>query len=82
MSSIDGVVLVEPGYLQDRRVFAMVVLTFRYGREDEEVMGLKFYTEAILDYRQVRAKKPTGDPRIQNDQNYSPPFFCYRLERC
>ncbi|XP_022643914.1 phosrestin-2-like [Varroa destructor] len=53
VSSIDGVVLVEPGYLQDRRVFAMVVLTFRYGREDEEVMGLKFYTEAILDYRQV-----------------------------
>ncbi|OQR70092.1 phosrestin-2-like [Tropilaelaps mercedesae] len=53
VSSIDGVVLVEPGYLKDRRVFAMVVLTFRYGREDEEVMGLKFYTEAILDYRQV-----------------------------
>lgn len=53
VSTIDGVVLVESNYVQNRRVYAMVVLTFRYGREDEEVMGLKFYTEAVLDYRQV-----------------------------
>ncbi|XP_064458834.1 arrestin homolog, partial [Ornithodoros turicata] len=53
VSSIDGVVLVDPAYLKDRRIFAMVLLTFRYGREDEEVMGLKFFTEAILDFKQV-----------------------------
>ncbi|XP_072145468.1 phosrestin-2-like [Dermacentor andersoni] len=53
VSPIDGVVLVDPTYLKDRRVYAMVLLTFRYGREDEEVMGLKFFTEAILDFKQV-----------------------------
>ncbi|XP_018493857.1 phosrestin-2-like [Galendromus occidentalis] len=53
VTSIDGVVLVESNYVGNRCVFAMVVLNFRYGREDEEVMGLKFYTEAILDYKQV-----------------------------
>ncbi|KAH7982289.1 hypothetical protein HPB52_003802 [Rhipicephalus sanguineus] len=53
VSAIDGVVLVDPTYLKDRRVYAMVLLTFRYGREDEEVMGLKFFTEAILDFKQV-----------------------------
>ncbi|XP_042148715.1 arrestin homolog [Ixodes scapularis] len=53
VSAIDGVVLVDPAYLKDRRVYAMVLLTFRYGREDEEVMGLKFFTEAILDFKQV-----------------------------
>ncbi|KAH9361457.1 hypothetical protein HPB48_003869 [Haemaphysalis longicornis] len=58
VSAIDGVVLVDPAYLKDRRVYAMVLLTFRYGREDEEVMGLKFFTEAILDFKQVRPLGP------------------------
>lgn len=30
------------------QVFGQVTLTFRYGREDEEVMGLKFCNEAIM----------------------------------
>nr|CAD7456309.1 unnamed protein product [Timema tahoe] len=29
-------------------VFGQVTLTFRYGREDEEVMGLKFCNEAVM----------------------------------
>ncbi|KAK9496484.1 hypothetical protein O3M35_013246 [Rhynocoris fuscipes] len=29
-------------------IFGQVTLTFRYGREDEEVMGLKFCNEAIM----------------------------------
>lgn len=59
VSAIDGVVLVDPTYLKDRRVYAMVLLTFRYGREDEEVMGLKFFTEAILDFKQVYPEPTT-----------------------
>ncbi|XP_055936246.1 arrestin homolog [Argiope bruennichi] len=53
---IDGVVLTDPDLSAQHepfKIFALVVLTFRYGREDEEVMGLKFYTEAILHYEQV-----------------------------
>lgn len=30
------------------QVYGQVTLTFRYGREDEEVMGLKFCNEAIM----------------------------------
>lgn len=60
VSTIDGVVLVDPAYLKDRRVYAMVLLTFRYGREDEEVMGLKFFTEAILDFKQVYPEPTTS----------------------
>jgi len=30
------------------QVFGQVTLTFRYGREDEEVMGLKFCNEAMM----------------------------------
>jgi beta-arrestin len=30
------------------KVFGQVTLTFRYGREDEEVMGLRFCNEAVM----------------------------------
>ena len=30
------------------QVYGQVTLTFRYGREDEEVMGLKFCNEAVM----------------------------------
>jgi len=34
-------------------VFGQITLTFRYGREDEEVMGLKFCNEAIMCLAQI-----------------------------
>ncbi|XP_076653497.1 arrestin homolog isoform X2 [Halictus rubicundus] len=43
-----GVVLVDPEFLQNRRVHGKITLTFRYGREDEEVMGLKFCNEVVM----------------------------------
>ncbi|KAK6620735.1 hypothetical protein RUM43_011030 [Polyplax serrata] len=43
-----GVVYVDPAYLEDKKVYGQITLTFRYGREDEEVMGLKFCNEAIM----------------------------------
>ncbi|XP_054270968.1 arrestin homolog isoform X2 [Macrosteles quadrilineatus] len=48
VGKIHGVVIVEPDFLQNRKIFGQVTLTFRYGREDEEVMGLKFCNEAIM----------------------------------
>lgn len=35
------------------QVFGQITLTFRYGREDEEVMGLKFCNEAIMCLAQI-----------------------------
>ncbi|KAG5880132.1 hypothetical protein JTB14_027506 [Gonioctena quinquepunctata] len=45
---VQGVLLVDPEFVEDRKVYGQVTLTFRYGREDEEVMGLKFCNEAIM----------------------------------
>nr|XP_027234800.1 arrestin homolog [Penaeus vannamei] len=41
-SPVDGVVVVDHDYLRGRRVFARVAVTYRYGREEDEVMGLHF----------------------------------------
>ncbi|XP_033321789.2 phosrestin-2 isoform X1 [Megalopta genalis] len=43
-----GVVVVDPDYLQTKSVYGQITLTFRYGREDEEVMGLKFCNEVVM----------------------------------
>lgn len=64
---LQGVLLVDPDYLQDRKVFGQVTLTFRYGREDEEVMGLKFCNEAVMCLAQLyppheRAAPQTNTP--------------------
>ena len=41
---IDGVVLVDPEYLKDRKVYGHVLAAFRYGREDLDVLGKFKYT--------------------------------------
>ncbi|KAG8226662.1 hypothetical protein J437_LFUL005748, partial [Ladona fulva] len=38
-------------------------MTFRYGREDEEVMGLKFCNEAIMALGQLYPPHPHATPR-------------------
>ncbi|XP_042885555.1 arrestin homolog [Penaeus japonicus] len=47
-SPVDGVVVVDHDYLRGRRVFARVAVTYRYGREEDEVMGLNFSKELEL----------------------------------
>ncbi|XP_075988715.1 arrestin homolog isoform X2 [Anticarsia gemmatalis] len=50
---IQGVLHVEPEYMENKKLYGQVTLTFRYGREDEEVMGLKFCNEAIMSLAQI-----------------------------
>jgi beta-arrestin len=45
---IDGVVLVDPEYLKDRKVYGHVLAAFRYGREDLDVLGLTFRKDLYL----------------------------------
>ncbi|CAF1026113.1 unnamed protein product [Rotaria sordida] len=40
---IDGVVLIDPEYVKDRKVYACVLAAFRYGREDLDVLGPNAY---------------------------------------
>ncbi|KAI8770618.1 beta-arrestin-1 isoform X1 [Biomphalaria glabrata] len=50
---IDGVILVDPEYLKDRKVFAHILAAFRYGREDLDVLGLTFRKDLYLSSMQV-----------------------------
>ncbi|XP_034934738.1 arrestin homolog [Chelonus insularis] len=50
---IDGVVVVENDYLQGRKVYGQVITTYRYGREEDEVMGVKFSKEMVLARDQI-----------------------------
>lgn len=61
---IDGVVVVEDGYLQGRKIYGQVITTYRYGREEDEVMGVKFSKEMIIACEQVVPVKKT--PEIQD----------------
>lgn len=40
--------VVDEEYLKNRKVFAQLLCSFRYGREEDEVMGLKFQKDMIL----------------------------------
>ncbi|KFM00903.1 Beta-arrestin-1, partial [Aptenodytes forsteri] len=44
----DGVVLVDPEYLKERKVFVTLTCAFRYGREDLDVLGLTFRKDLFV----------------------------------
>lgn len=50
---IDGVVLVDPEYLKERKVYGHVLAAFRYGREDLDVLGLTFRKDLYLASSQI-----------------------------
>lgn len=53
MEPIDGVIVVDDNYLQGRKIFGHVTTTFRFGREEDEVMGVKFSKEMCLLQQQI-----------------------------
>ncbi|XP_042239332.1 arrestin homolog [Homarus americanus] len=55
---VDGVVVCDNDYLRGRKVFATVTVTYRFGREEDEVMGLHFSKEMQLTCQQIY---PTHD---------------------
>nr|AUG68943.1 arrestin-C [Neotrygon kuhlii] len=58
---VDGVLLIDPEYLKDRKVYVLLTCAFRYGREDLDVIGLSFrkdiYSEAIQVYPPLSKNK-------------------------
>jgi len=45
---VNGVVMVDNDYLRGRKVFGTVTVTYRFGREEDEMMGLNFSKEMEL----------------------------------
>lgn len=71
--NVDGVVLIDPEYVKDRKVFGHVLAAFRYGREDLDVLGLTFRKDLYLAQEQVcqnTAKKKNETKKILSLQIY------------
>lgn len=60
---IDGVVLVDPEYLKDRKVYGHVLAAFRYGREDLDVLGLTFRKDLYLASAQIYPEEENAKKR-------------------
>ncbi|XP_055331661.1 beta-arrestin arr-1-like isoform X2 [Paramacrobiotus metropolitanus] len=56
---VDGVILVDPEYIQNQKVFAHVLAAFRYGREDLDVLGLTFRKDLYLASAQIFPPDPS-----------------------
>ncbi|ROT85288.1 arrestin2 precursor [Penaeus vannamei] len=50
---VDGIVVCDNDYLRGRKVYATVTVTYRFGREEDEVMGLHFSKEMQLASQQI-----------------------------
>ncbi|XP_056148727.1 S-arrestin a [Lampris incognitus] len=57
---VDGVILIDPEAIKGRKAFVTLSCTFRYGRDDMDVMGIAFRRELHLSTRQVYP--PLQDP--------------------
>ncbi|XP_064090600.1 arrestin homolog [Macrobrachium nipponense] len=53
VDKVEGVVLFDPNFVQDRNVYVQMGLIFRFGREDEESMGYNFVKTLYLDTTQL-----------------------------
>ena len=66
---IEGIVVLDDEYIRDhRKVFGQVVCSFRYGREEDEVMGLNFQKELFLASEQIypAPEKPKDMTKLQD----------------
>ncbi|KAI7801000.1 arrestin 1, partial [Triplophysa rosa] len=50
---VDGVVLIDPEQVKGKKVYVMLSCTFRYGRDDMDVLGMAFRRDIFLCTRQV-----------------------------
>jgi len=62
---VDGVIVVDTGYLQGRKVFGQLVCSFRYGRENDEMMGLNFQKDLFLASEQLYPPKELTPTKLQ-----------------
>uniref|UniRef100_I3NA34 Beta-arrestin-2 n=1 Tax=Ictidomys tridecemlineatus TaxID=43179 RepID=I3NA34_ICTTR len=85
---VDGVVLVDPDYLKDRKVFVTLTCAFRYGREDLDVLGLSFRKDLFIATYQAfppMPNPPRPPTRLQDrllrklGQHAHPFFFTVRM---
>ncbi|XP_055544027.1 uncharacterized protein LOC129729466 [Wyeomyia smithii] len=57
-----GVLYIDSKIISISKIYGQLTLTFRYGREDEEVMGLKFCNEAVIALQQIWPRPAGAEP--------------------
>nr|XP_060611964.1 diacylglycerol O-acyltransferase 2-like [Anolis sagrei ordinatus] len=60
---VDGVVLIDPEYLKDRKVYVTLTGAFRYGRDDLDVIGLTFRKDLYVLVTQIFPPVPDQAPK-------------------
>lgn len=65
LSVTEGVIVVDSEY-RERKIFGQVVCSFRYGREEDEVMGLNFQKDLFLASEQVYPSKGHEKSKLQD----------------
>jgi len=59
---IDGVVHIDREFLNDKRIVVQLICAFRYGKEQDETMGLSFKKELTLGEVQVFPERGQSEP--------------------
>nr|DBA21763.1 TPA: hypothetical protein GDO54_018362 [Pyxicephalus adspersus] len=59
---VDGMILIDPEYQKDKKVFVTLTCAFRYGRDDMELIGLCFRKDLYVQSCQVYPPVP-GDKK-------------------
>ncbi|CAL8363305.1 unnamed protein product [Merluccius merluccius] len=79
---VDGVVLIDPLQVKGKKVYVMLACTFRYGRQDMDVLGMAFRRDVYLMTRQVypplqdrHTHSHTQDKILRKLGNNAYPFF-------
>jgi len=65
---VDGIVLVDNDYLRGRKVYGTVTVTYRFGREEDEMMGLNFSKEMELVAAQLYPPAEKIEPNEVQDR--------------
>ncbi|NXG33298.1 ARRS protein, partial [Dromaius novaehollandiae] len=60
VDSVDGVVLVDPALIKEKKVYVTLTCAFRYGQEDIDVIGLTFRRD--LFFSRVQVYPPADKP--------------------
>ncbi|XP_076372898.1 phosrestin-1-like [Tachypleus tridentatus] len=61
---VEGVVLLNPMAVENKNIYVGIVAIFRYGREEDEILGMSFCRELYITHKQIypRVPEPTLTP--------------------
>ncbi|XP_013789563.1 arrestin, lateral eye-like, partial [Limulus polyphemus] len=67
---IEGIILFDQSSVKDKNVYVGVVAIFRYGREEDEILGMTFCRELYLTHKQIypRVAGPSSSTGDKSEQ--------------